>query len=52
MIECVSCKADLRFYALRREVLVDKSGEQKKEEKAAKLAKKKAAAAAAAAAKE
>ena len=52
VIECVSCKADLRFYALRREVLVDKSGEQKKEEKAAKLAKKKAAAAAAAAAKE
>ena len=48
VIECPSCKADLRFYALKREVLVDKSGEEKKEEKAAALAKKKAAAAAAA----
>jgi hypothetical protein len=50
IIECDSCKADLKFYALKREVVVDKTGEQKMEEKQAAMAKKKAANAAAAAA--
>lgn len=47
VIECTGCKADLKFYALKREVLVEKSGEEKKAEKAERAAKKAAAAAAA-----
>lgn len=42
VVECDSCKADLKYNSLRREVVMDKSPDEKQAEKAALVAKRKA----------